>query len=170
MSSSPSRGPYLVSPIVDFVFMGGASFATFAVMYSARLAHHPEATGYLLSALSVAVFFANNPHFTATNHRLYRTRESMMQFPVTSFLVPLLLGGVPVAALASPDEVAPYLVKLFVAWSPYHFAAQTLGITLIYCRRAGLRVDAFERRALSWFLFAICLNSWVISEVGGVSS
>jgi hypothetical protein len=134
----------------------------------ARFGRHPALSDGLLTALTFGAFVGNNPHFHATNERLYRSRRSMMQYPLTAFVVPILLMGGVVASLGFPFDVAPYFIKLFLVWSPYHFAAQALGLSLIYARRAGIVVDAQERRALSWFLFATCILTWARLETGGV--
>ena len=44
-------------------------------------------------------------------------------------------------------------VKLYLLWSPFHFSGQTVGITMIYARRSGYRIDGWGRTALSWFVF-----------------
>ena len=84
-------------------------------------------------------------HFSATNYRLYHCRANIAQYPVTALAVPVLVVAATVAAFVSPAVVAPYFVKLVVTWSVYHFAGQTLGLTMIYARRAGLAVGNVER-------------------------
>ena len=71
-----------------------------------------------------------------------------------------------IGSFLSPTGVAPWLVKMFVIWSPYHFSGQTLGISLIYARRAGIRVGRGERLALSGFIFATFLVQTAITEAG----
>jgi hypothetical protein len=85
---------------------------------------------------------------------------------VTALVIPLVLGGAVVGSFLSPQSVAPWLVKMFVIWSPYHFSAQSLGITLVYARRAGFSVGRRERLALSGFIFGTFLVQTAISEAG----
>jgi hypothetical protein len=169
VQSSDGRRIYFVGPFTDFFFMGGASFAVFALLVYAFVFNHPFVGSGLLSALAFGAYLGNNPHFHATNERLYRSRATIAQYPLTALLVPILLAGGTLASLAFPFDVAPYFIKLFLIWSPYHFAAQALGLSLIYCRRAGITVEPLERRALSWFLFATCALTWVRTETGRIT-
>jgi hypothetical protein len=107
----------------------------------------------------------NWPHFSATNYRLYHSLDNIRQYPLTALAVPPLLVLLAVGAILSPAGVAPYLVKIFFLWSPYHFSGQTLGITLIYARRAGFPVGRWERLGLSSFIYGTFLVLTARSEV-----
>ena len=53
-------------------------------------------------------------------------------------------------------------------WSPYHFAGQTLGLTLLYARRAGVTVGKLDRAAAAGFIFATYV--WlVVTQESGLS-
>jgi hypothetical protein len=64
-----------------------------------------------------------------------------------------MLGAV-AASLWQPALIAPYFILLFLIWSPYHYSGQTLGITMIYARRAGFQIERWQRLALSTFIFS----------------
>ena len=107
-----------------------------------------------MSAAFYGMWICNWPHFSATSYRLYSSRDNIAQFPVTALVIPfVVLGGV-IWSMAEPAVVAPYFVKLFLLWSPYHFSGQTYGITLLYAGRAGLRLARFEKKALATFIFS----------------
>jgi hypothetical protein len=108
----------------------------------------------------------NWPHFSATNYRLYHSRENVRQYPMTALLVPLVVGVGVIASFVYPAAIAPYFVKLFVIWSPYHFSGQTVGITLLYCRRAGFSIDRWERLALATFVYGTFLAPTLAAETG----
>lgn len=148
-SPAPSR-LYFVNAWVDAFFVGGASLALIAVF--AVLEHR----GADLSAVPFAAGLAwilNYPHFAATNLRLYSSRANVREYPLTALVVPALILAAMVGALARPSFAQGY-VKLVVYWSPYHFAAQMVGIMLIYVRRAGIRVARWERPLLTGCFFA----------------
>jgi hypothetical protein len=110
----------------------------------------------------------NWPHFAATNYRLYHSPDNIKQYPLTALAVPPLLVLLLVAAIRSPEGVAPVLVKVYFVWSMYHFSGQTLGITLIYARRAGFPVGRWERLGLSSFIYGTFLVSAARAEAVGV--
>ena len=152
---------YFVGPAIDTFFVGGLSIAFYLIAYT-WMYEHPPSWIYSLSAL--LFWFGNWPHFAATNYRLYHSRENIRQYPLTALAVPpLIIAGV-VASLMHPDTIAPFFVKVFLVWSPYHFSGQTVGVTMIYARRAGFNIDPITRRALTSFVFGSYLVNLVAQE------
>jgi hypothetical protein len=141
---------YFVNAWVDASLIGGVSVLAFLLFYAF---HDGQNMGPLYGTAAVLTIFANHPHFFATNYRLYHSRSNIRQFPMTALVAPVLVGAGMIASLAYPDTVAPYYVKLFMLWSPYHFSGQSVGISMIYARRAGFQIGKWERRALSGFIF-----------------
>jgi hypothetical protein len=78
----------------------------------------------------------------------------------------VLVGAAVLGSFASPVMIAPYFLKLFLIWSPYHFSGQTIGITLLYARRGGWAVGKIQRLALSGFVYGTFLLGSVRAEVG----
>lgn len=182
-----ARHTAFVNLPVDFLLVGGLSVIHLALFSSAALREAVTSTLGMLFGPALAFVAApfndntlnvydaavvatlltwaiNHPHFSATSHRLYRNRESMMQFPVTAFGVPALLFVLLTAALLLPQTVAPWFVKVFLIWSPYHFSAQTLGITMLYARRAGFHISPALRKALVCFIFGTYLGPTLAAE------
>jgi hypothetical protein len=165
VSERPHRDRYFVNAPVDFALIGGASL----LLYFLCLYDKSFASSARLATLSLAlVWVCNYPHFASTNYRLYRTRSNVRQYPMTATLVPALLVTVVVACFASPHAVAPLFVKLYLIWSPYHFSAQTLGITLIYARRSGFEIRPWERKAIAGFIFLTFAQASAYAELSGV--
>ena len=151
------RGVYVINLWADVTLIGGLSIV--ASLACVAL----EATGSRFPASSWAVTLAwivNWPHFAATSWRLYRSRATMAQYPGTSIGIPLLVLAAVAACFVSTDVAAPAFVKLFVLWSPFHFSGQTLGLTLLYARRAGLKVGRLERAAFAGFIYST--YAWLI--------
>src|SRR5262249_17194862 len=116
-------------------------------------------------AALVLTWLCNWPHFSASSYRLYHSRDNIRQYPVTALVIPwVVLAGV-VASFASPALIAPYFVKLFRIWSPYHFSGQTLGVSLIYARRSGWKVSPWQRFTLSSFIYGTFLVGTIRAEV-----
>lgn len=154
---------YFVSAPVDFALIGGASIATYLGL---RLFHDGTRTETIWTLSALLVWVVNWPHFAATSQRLYRSRAHVAQYPVTALGIPLLLAAAVVGAFRSPEGVAPWLVKAFMLWSPYHFSGQSVGISLLYARRAGFPIGRAERLALSGFVFGTFLVQSALAETG----
>jgi hypothetical protein len=166
--------PYFVSAWVDAAFLGGISIAFFFALRFLAPAFGGSSGDALLGEpvfgqstvewALLAVWVVNWPHFAATSYRLYQSSDTRNQFPITSYVVPILLGALAIAALASPQGVAPWLIKVFFIWSPYHFAGQTIGLALLYARRTGFPVSPLLRWSLTWFCFAVFADTQVRFE------
>jgi hypothetical protein len=141
---------YFVNAPVDFALAGGASVVTFLLL---RMFHSGERNAMIYSAAAGLSWVVNWPHFSATSYRLYHDRAHVWQYPVTALVIPWLVLAAVIGSVLSPALIAPYFIKLYLTWSPYHFSGQTLGVTLIYARRAGFAVGRWERLALSTFIF-----------------
>jgi hypothetical protein len=148
---------------IDFALIGGASILTFILL---RAFHDGTPSETVYQIAGVLVWLINWPHFSATSFRLYHSRANIRQYPVTAVVIPLLVLAAAVGAFLSPEEMAPWLVRLFLLWSPYHFSGQSLGISMIYARRAGLRLDPWERLAFSGFIFGTFLYQTSSAESG----
>lgn len=161
MTDRPARSLYFVNGPVDFGIIGGLTIILFVTLKLAAVEGRPMEGAWLAAWLSWVV---NWPHFSATNYRLYHTRANIAQYPFTALGVPILLTAGILASYAWPLTVAPAFVKLFLIWSPYHFSGQSLGISLLYAKRAGVSFGRLERAALAGFLYATCISSVLGSE------
>jgi hypothetical protein len=139
---------YFVNAPVDVALIGGCSIAAWAA-----IAWLPGANADLPVLVAVLARLCNWPHFAATSYRLYRTRDHVAQYPMTALVVPLVVAAATAWALVEPVHVAPFFVKLVLLWSPYHFSGQTLGVSLVYARRAGVPVTRVTRTALAGVVF-----------------
>lgn len=163
MNQSSSR-PYFVNAFADFMLIGGASIlflALCAFVFKLNIEHlYPIA--FWLN------WVCNHPHFSATHYRLYAHREHSKLFPMTAWVIPSLIAIAAVASLQSADRMAPAFVKLYLLWSPYHYAGQVLGITLIYFARSGAKLSRFERNLWLFFCFSIFAASTVGAETARI--
>ena len=164
-TQAPSSGVdrYFVNAPIDAMLIGGASVALYTVF---RLRPQLASSPSVASLAAALVWICNYPHFAATNYRLYHSKASRSQYPLTSFVTPVVMLIAVAGCYLSPNNVAPLFIKLYLLWSPYHFSGQTLGITMVYARRTGFVIDGWLRRSLTAFIFLTFLvqNAW--AEVG----
>jgi hypothetical protein len=162
---APSRTAdrYFVNAPIDGLLIGGASVLLYAIF---RLKPHLAESPSVASLAATLVWVCNYPHFASTNYRLYHSKASIAQYPLTSVVTPAVMVAAVVGCYLSPSDIAPLFIKLYLLWSPYHFSGQTLGITMVYARRAGFVIDGWLRRSLTAFVFLTFLfqNAW--AEVG----
>jgi hypothetical protein len=116
--------------------------------------------------VAVLARLCNWPHFAATSYRLYHARENVGQYPLTALLVPVILVAATIGAFAHPTTMGTMFVKLAILWSPYHFSGQTLGISLLYARRAGIAIGRATRRLLTAFVFSAFAWAMARAESG----
>ncbi len=152
---------YFVSPAVDWLAMGGLSIVVWLLL---RAWHTGERTDTVITLGMQLAWVVNWPHFAATSYRLYQSPDHVRQYPLTAIVLPFVIVLGVVAAFASPDLVAPFWAKFFLIWSPWHFSGQTFGVTMLYARRGGWRIDPWLRRGLLAFIFGTFLVGTVGAE------
>lgn len=163
METKRPQALYFVNAPVDFLLIGGISIAAFLYL---RLFYTGERTSEILTLTLQLSWIGNWPHAAATNYRLYRSAETIRQYPMTALVIPWVLVAGVAASFASPDLFAPAFVKVAILWAPFHFAGQSIGISLIYARRAGFDFGAAGRWALSAFLYGLFVAQAVRYEAG----
>ncbi len=163
VSIKPAPHLYFVNAPVDFALIGGASILTFALIALLSTAGSEQALWFWAIAAALT-WVCNYPHFAATSYRLYHSKENISQYPVTAIAVPLLVIAGMIVSFVWPAAVAPFFVKLFLLWSGYHYSGQSVGISLIYARRAGFVVGRLERLALSGFIFGTYFSAITRAE------
>ncbi len=163
--SPENRRPsvYFLHPAADFALAGGLSIAMAGAMAAF---YAPTRTEAVIVIAAQLLWVCNWPHFAATSHRLYHRWDNIRQYPLTALFIPWVILAVAAWSIASPDLVAPAFVKLYFLWSPYHFAGQTVGVTALYLRRAGVEVRPWERRAYGAAIYSSFLFLVLRSESG----
>ncbi|MFT3883537.1 MAG: hypothetical protein QM703_28280 [Gemmatales bacterium] len=150
----PQQHLYFVNAPVDYLIIGLGSILTFLALLAV---FGTEAVPLASTIAGWLVYVVNYPHFAATNYRLYHNKENIRQYPITALVIPWVILAGMIGSFYSPNYIAVSFLMIFLYWSPYHFSGQTLGITLIYARRAGFFVGKWERFTLANLIYATFL-------------
>ena len=154
--------PWIVNPIVDFFFvLGGLVWLLIGLNYiflgwtvPLDVASGPYLSRYLLIAVLLGQHFFADAHTAATYMRIYPTDEARAKFEFFTKYLPLALVPVFFYGVLAPggagDLVYLYLITVF-----WHYAAQSFGISLIYCYKRGYMLTPKEREIYRWFIYTM---------------
>jgi hypothetical protein len=170
-----SVGRCFVSPLFDVLVIGGG----LSLPVTAIVVAGPDApfVGPLASRLDllldplllpVVILLLSGTHFAASTVRLYTK-------PGTASALPFLTAGFPLVALAIltlciayPASLGRQLQALYLTWSPYHYAAQAYGLSVMYCYRSGCALDARAKRLLRGVSLLPFLYAFVVTSGAGL--
>lgn len=109
-------------------------------------------------ALLIAVLLGQHvfadSHTAATYMRIYPGEENRHKFEFFTKYLPLALVPLFFYGLIAPGGAGDliYLYLLLVFW---HYAAQSFGISLIYCYKRGYMFKPWERESYRWFIYTM---------------
>jgi len=138
---------WIHSPAVDLI-IGCAGWSLLFVPFVMMLpaAGQQWALGFYTLAL-----FVNFPHYMATIYRGYRTSEEVRRYRFVTVYVTAALVIALVAAHSSYRFV-PWLVTLYLTWSPWHYTGQNFGLLMMFLGRNRIKVHRVERNGI-WAAF-----------------
>ncbi len=155
-------GRPFVSPAFDYLAIGGG----LSLLWFALLGAEPWVGQVDRSALVIAMFLANCAHFAGSTVRLYTMPGATRALPGLTMVFPTVALAVVTFCLLDAERIGWHLQSLYLTWSPYHYAAQTYGLAVMYSYRSGCVLEAREKRLLRW----VCLLPFFYSFVGGPGS
>lgn len=156
--------PFL-SPALDYLLIGGAlslPFVLFAWMNPQFIPDDPAA------ALMIFLTF-NAAHFAASTVRLYTKPGTARELPFVSLGLPLVAFVVVTACVQWPEQMGKNLHALFLTWSPFHYAAQAYGLTVMYCYRSGCALGRTEKSVLYWIAMVPFMRAFLNAPESGLA-
>jgi len=147
VAASPVSRRWLFGPIPDLLLGCGGAY----VLFVAGL----TIVSNLSAAIAASIPFAsvilglltNTPHYGATILRVYENRKSRRRYAVFAVHATLILAVLFVFGLENP-WLGSLLITIYFSWSPWHFAGQNFGLSLMFLRLRGIAVDSWSRRLL----------------------
>ena len=157
-------GNCFVHPVIDYAFVGGAiTIPIFLALY-----FFPTLTPKDAGITVRSFLLINGAHFAASTVRLYTKPGAKQDFPFLSWGFPILCLAAVGVGLWSP-WAGRNLTALYFTWSPYHYAAQTYGLAVMYAMRSGARLDNRDKWQMWWVCLLPFLFAFITSNQGGLS-
>ena len=162
---APRRRPSIISPVIDFLCVGGLSLIVFVPLL---LSGRSDLVLIGAGAQAWVATAINMPHFMASYRLVYRSRESILRHRWASIYVPGILLLYTVVALWEA-QYSPVLVIVLItvssAYLAWHYTGQVWGMMASYAYLDGVKFDKVERTLvrtslrillawhLTWFLY-----------------
>ena len=156
-------GRTFVNPFVDYMFVGGG----ITIPIFAALFFFPQLSP-ISDGIPYGVFIAiNGAHFAASTVRLYTKPDARTDYPLVSWVLPVICFAVVGLGLYWP-RVGGHIKALYFTWSPFHYAAQTYGLAVMYAMRSGARLDAREKWQIWWVCMLPFVYAFFTAQTGGL--
>lgn len=138
-------GRCFVGPLFDYLLIGGG--LSLIVIPCVYLMTQRDAM-FGRASLPWIILIANSAHFAASSVRLYTKPGASTDLPFVSLGLPLAMLAVLLLGLVWPGSVGRWLQALYLTWSPYQYAAQAYGLSVMYCYRSGVELTLWQKRLL----------------------
>ena len=136
-------GRTYLHPAFDYLLIGGGLSLLVTAIIASRAAAQPALVSLSLPLL---LLLSNLSHFAASTVRLYTKPGAFEKHRFLTMGLPLATVGVLTLALWQAERLGPHLQALYLTWSPFHYAAQSYGLAVMYCYRSGYQLGLGEKR------------------------
>jgi hypothetical protein len=161
-----AKSPWLWTARQDLFWIAGGASLLFALVAAPISIAVAGASAALVTGFAHLGLVCNYPHYAVTYQLIVRERGRAR----SSFL--WLLGSIPAAlglvafGVVEPSIILP-LVRVYLTWSAYHYAAQHFGIASMYQARAGRALAQLEKRGLQIAFVAMALHLIIVLNAEG---
>jgi hypothetical protein len=166
-------GRPFIHPVFDYAVIGGG----LSLLVTALLVAAPRDDLLVTPAtMSYLLLFCTSAHFAASTVRLYTKPGAAEGMPILSRWVPWAAFALLVGILFLGGTAGRLIDTLYLAWSPYHYAAQAYGLAVVYSYRSGCRLGPLDKRGLYWvamlpfFFMALHLAETRLPEFTGIAA
>ena len=140
-------GRVFIHPAFDYFLIGGA--LSLVVVF--LLAMAPELNPFsTLEDFRYLILFSGSAHFASSTVRLYTKpgADGHQSFPFVKIVLPVLALAVVTLCVFRANTLGVHFRSLYFTWSPFHYAAQAYGLTVMYCYRSGCLLSSHNKRLL----------------------
>jgi hypothetical protein len=163
---SLDRGRPFVHPVFDYLLIGGC--LSLLVLAELKRGSASVLTPWLRQNLWTLVLFSNSAHFAASTMRLYTKPGARRDLPFLTMGLPLASLLVLAVFLSFAAQIGRHLQALYFTWSPYHYAAQAYGLSIMYAYRSGATWGQGDKRWLRAACFTPFLHAFLSAPGSGL--
>ena len=151
-------------PLIDYLLVGGGlTIPIFIAIY-----FFPSLTAVSAQVSLKTFLIFNGAHFAASAVRLYTKQGAKEEFPFLSWGFPIVCLVALAVGLSWP-ALGRTMTNLYLSWSPYHYAAQTYGLAVMYAMRSGARLGARDKSQIWWVCLLPFLYAFFTAPEGGLA-
>lgn len=179
-------GRTFMHPVLDYLLIG----SVISIAFTAYVVVKPELYQNAdFTVMMIVILLANSAHFSSSTVRLYTIPGASQTWPMLTLVFPLLALGALTVCLVDSDLLGPQLQALYLSWSPFHFARQGYGLSVMYSYRSGCILSERDKQLLhqaallpfyyviimagdagiDWLLPTAVLRSWPIQALRDVT-
>ncbi len=142
-------GRSFIHPAFDYFLIGGglSLVVVWAITLNPQWAPFSSAQDF-----KYFILFSNSAHFASSTVRLYTKPGATghQSFPFLKFILPFIALALITISVFNEATFGKHFRALYFTWSPYHYAAQAYGLTVMYCYRSGCLLGQTNKRLLWW--------------------
>ncbi len=185
LTSRHWRGyPYLISPLADFLMVGGLAVLMFIALFFIALPNSPQYDARHAQILAIATFLAflvNDPHFIVSYQLLYRHYPAKLarfktnpglyaRYLIAGILAPLFMLGYFIYALATQNApLIGYSINAMLVLVGWHYAKQSFGVFMMLSSLKRIFYTPLQRRLLLLNAYAVWLT-YCLANLSGTKA
>lgn len=161
--------PWLWARAPDILLVAGGGSLLFAATMVPLTLAFPALAPALAAAFLHLAALCNFPHYAATYQLVVRERRTMTRTYGRLLLsTPVMLGAL-AAGVVWPALITP-IVRVYLTWSAYHYAAQHFGIASMYAARQGRPLADGEKRPMYVGFVGVAAFMMLSTNMAGTGS
>jgi hypothetical protein len=156
------KGNYLISPMIDFLMIGGLSLFFYFIVIFFDFGGNFD----LVFFMFILAFFVNSPHFMISYEIFYSSDKwlelTCNKFFVVGVVIPLILIII-IAIGIIYDNYNSFLILLFLMFFlvGWHYIKQAYGCFIVYSAGNKIFYDKNDQKLLKWSLYPLWIFSFL---------
>ena len=160
-------GRSFVHPLFDYVLIGGAlSLVVTVAVFTIEPFKNFGLTNS--SSLATIILLSTSAHFASSTIRLYTKPGSYQSLPFLTMALPLIAMSLLPLCIWKAGTLGPHLQSLYLTWSPFHYAAQAYGLSVMYSYRSGCLLAPNDKRLLWWVAMIPFFYAFISADGVGI--